>query len=359
MTKKRSWVIFLTRVFLALPVVVFSDDGAGAGGTGTNLPVRVFLLTGQSNMCGRGSIKMLTDLVNDEVTRATYQHLVDENNTWITRDDVKIYYPPITSKKPQPLTVGFGMSKGRFGPELEFGRIVGDDYEDGPTLLVKAAWGGKDLAVDFRPPSRGISNYTNREQGIEEWQQAKIKQVSADAYGKYYNLTIDTVHDALLRIEAGEVFDGYNTWELSGMVWFQGWNDMCTDDDRKLNEYEDNLAHFVRDLRVDLGKPDLPTVIGEFGQLGINPEGWLREHTMRLRRIQRSVAHRDEFRQSVRVAMTSTYVVDNGNETYDGFYHYNGRADTYAFIGQAFGQTMVHLIQDIDHAKRENATTAA
>jgi hypothetical protein len=116
------------------------------------------------------------------------------------------------------------------------------------------------------------------------------------------------------------VFEGYNTWELKGMVWWQGWNDMCMATDKKMDEYEDNLEHFVRDLRFDLGQPDLPTVIGEFGQLGINPEGWLGEHTMRLRRIQRSVEHRDEFRHSVRVAMTSIHVVDGG-DTFDGFYH--------------------------------------
>lgn len=44
------------------------------------------------------------------------------------------------------------------GPELGFGWVVGDALEE-PVLLVKCAWGGKSLAVDFRPPSAGKPPY--------------------------------------------------------------------------------------------------------------------------------------------------------------------------------------------------------
>ena len=39
-----------------------------------------------------------------------------------------------------------------FGPELQFGHVVGEHFAD-PVLLIKTAWGGKSLANDFRPPS--------------------------------------------------------------------------------------------------------------------------------------------------------------------------------------------------------------
>jgi alpha-galactosidase len=36
--------------------------------------------------------------------------------------------------------------------------VVGDHFDE-PVLLVKVAWGGKSLAVDFRPPSAGAIEY--------------------------------------------------------------------------------------------------------------------------------------------------------------------------------------------------------
>ena len=54
----------------------------------------------------------------------------------------------------------------QIGPELGFGWSVGDAFNNGKSdtggednddkiLLLKVAWGGKSLAVDFRPPSSG------------------------------------------------------------------------------------------------------------------------------------------------------------------------------------------------------------
>jgi len=40
------------------------------------------------------------------------------------------------------------------GPELGFGFVLGDYFEE-PVLLIKTAWGGKSLYQDFRPPGSG------------------------------------------------------------------------------------------------------------------------------------------------------------------------------------------------------------
>ena len=52
------------------------------------------------------------------------------------------------------LTVGYGSPK-CIGPELEFGTVVGDRYDE-PVLLIKTAWGGRSLYRDFRSPSAGL-----------------------------------------------------------------------------------------------------------------------------------------------------------------------------------------------------------
>ena len=191
------------------------------------------------------------------MTRARYKHLIDEENNFVSREDVKIYYPDRFST-PKNLLVGLGSTSDLFGPELEFGRIVANMY-DGPTLIVKAAYGGMDLAVDFRPPSRGFSNYTNYEQGVS--QDVEEQLIGAESYGKYYNLTMDAVHDAVSMIEAGTVFNGSTTWDLKGLVWFHGWNDHINR--RKLDKYEENFKSLIQDLRIDLNGSELPVVIGE------------------------------------------------------------------------------------------------
>ena len=50
--------------------------------------------------------------------------------------------------------MGFGSSESTIGPELGFGHVVGDRWDE-PVLLLKVAWGGKSVGVDFRPPTAG------------------------------------------------------------------------------------------------------------------------------------------------------------------------------------------------------------
>ena len=56
--------------------------------------------------------------------------------------------------------------------------------------------------------------------------------------------------------------------ELSGFVWFQGWNDMCVDEkirQQVYDEYCPNFIHLVQDLRAEFKVPNLPVVMGELG----------------------------------------------------------------------------------------------
>ena len=55
-----------------------------------------------------------------------------------------------------PLAFGFSVygDQHHFGPELQFGHVIGDYCHD-QVLLIKTAWGGKSLFKDFRPPSSG------------------------------------------------------------------------------------------------------------------------------------------------------------------------------------------------------------
>jgi alpha-galactosidase len=96
---------------------------------------------------GKGSLEYM---VKNPHTAGRYAHLVDDQGRWVVRDDVWIWY----LGRAGGLTVGYGARNDRIGPELQFGHVMGD-YFDNQVLLVKTAWGGKSLAKDFRPPSSG------------------------------------------------------------------------------------------------------------------------------------------------------------------------------------------------------------
>ncbi len=86
-------------------------------------------------------------------------------------------------------------------------------------------------------------------------------------YGVSYRNMMSEVKDAMKR--CGSLFPTLKgkTPELTGFVWFQGWNDQYGGQD----EYASNMRLFIQDVRKDLGKPKLPFVIAAMGQNGSKP----------------------------------------------------------------------------------------
>ncbi|MHC4398312.1 MAG: sialate O-acetylesterase [Planctomycetota bacterium] len=294
-------------------------------------PVRVFILAGQSNMEGKGAIEHLEQLLADPATEETYKHLRDGDD-WGERDDVYIKYND--DRGHGKLSVGYATPTNCFGPELQFGHVVGDALKE-PVLIIKCAWGGRALAVRFRPPSSGLGDYTKRDKETKE-----LMPLAPETYGEAYRDTIRIVKETLADI--GSIIPEYDDfgYELSGFVFFQGFNDII--DAKKTEEYGANLANLIRDVRKDLDAPGLPFIIGELGQQGAEPEQRYAEKHLRFRRIQKDVANMDEFKDTVRFVETSLYVVKDGKR-FDGGYHYMGRADTFFHIGQAFGKAILPL----------------
>lgn len=290
-------------------------------------PLKVFVLAGQSNMAGMGSMEHLTILLNDFKTAAEYAHLWRiGTQSWSERNDVYCKFDNHTGK----LSAGYGNPPGHFGPELGFGWVVGDDTCE-TILLLKTAWGGRDLAVDFRPPRSGQGNY----EGVKPAQYgSKYREMISDIF-----ITLDTLSSIIPSYNPGQGF------ELAGFVWFQGWNDLL--EWEKVNEYRYNLANLIRDVRDDLNVPHLPFIVGELGVNGVHPHGDREdalERMMAMRAAQRDVTLMTEFRDDTRFVPTAKYVVMNGT-TYDGNYHYFGRADTYYHIGRALGKAMLRLLR--------------
>ena len=300
-------------------------------------PVKVFILAGQSNMEGAGQIQAnpqrnegqgsLEYLVKAPATAAQFASLVDDTGKWRQRSDVWISY----LDQRGPLSVGYGSRKETIGPELGFGWVIGDAIEE-PVLLIKCAWGGKSLAVDFRPPSAGLPPYS-----LGEKTDAEIAD-DPKIVGNYYRQTVTLAKAALADLK--NIVPGSDgTYEIVGFGWHQGWNDRIND---KFNqEYESNMIHFIKDIRKELGVPTLPVVIAETGMNGPDEK---HPRALSLMKAQAAVAGHDQFHGNVAFVKTQNFWRPAEQSPSGQGYHWNSNAETYYLIGQSMGEAMMGLI---------------
>jgi alpha-galactosidase len=255
---------------------------------------------------GMGSLEWLVD---ESPTKARYQHLRKNDGSWASHEDVKIWYLGQVGD----LAPGYGANESTIGPELGFGSVVGDAYEE-PVLLIKIAWGGKSIGKDFRPPSSG------GEVGSE--------------YRQLVEMTKAVLLDAELLFPELEG----RTFELMGIGWHQGWNDRVN---QAFNDaYEENLSNLIRDLRKELDAPELPFVIAETGMSGKDEK---HPRALALMAAQAAVAEREEFKGNVGFVGTRDFyrapeVSPSGQQ-----YHWNSNAETYYLIGEGMGRRMLEL----------------
>lgn len=289
---------------------------------------KVFLLAGQSNMEGQAVVALdhpehynggrgnLVNVMKDPKLAKRMSHLRDSkrdskgnaDGDWTVRDDAFCWYRTDRGElKAGPLSIGFAGYPGRdhFGPELQIGHLLADACTE-PVLLIKTAWGGKNLHVDFRPPS------------------------AEGEVGPFYTRMLEDyaegVRDATRRFPE---LRG-RTPQLAGFIWFQGWNDMYVDGG--IDAYAANLVHLAADLRRHFDDPDLPIVVGETGNAG-----------------------NDRFREQQRIGTeripppsafvaTRSFLRDPAASPNTGHgHHWFGNAESYFLIGEALGESMNRL----------------
>ena len=322
--------------FLLVPLLLFGMLTASV--SLAQKPLKVFILAGQSNMQGQAVADLdgkdyndgkgtLSSLLKDPVKAKLFKHLKNDKGEWAVRDDVWVRYQredePLLAG---PLTVGFSVygDTHHFGPELQFGHVVGDHFAN-QVLLIKTAWGGKDLYKDFRPPSSG---------GV---------------VGPYYVKMLAEIRTALANLKTDfPAYDGRG-YELAGFVWYQGWND-AIDPIHAIPEYEQNLANLINDVRKDLKTPKLPCVIGELTGAWVNAPPEFEA----IRKAQAAVATRKEFKGTVAFAATRNFVRNAEDSPNPGHGHHEfGNAETYFLVGDSLGKTMLSLLEGKASPKKE------
>lgn len=268
------------RLAAALALFVAAAAAAAASPDGK---VKVFILAGQSNMEGFGhprTLPRLADLPGGKELLARIGAPDGKGGrAWTVRDDVFVSFR--SGQVTGPLSVGFGAGKDRVGPELAFGLAMGDLFEE-PVLLIKTAWGGKDLHLDFRPPGAGKLPYPIDPQALKE-------RGGEQAVGECYRHMVADVRDCLDHM--GDRFPALKdcTPEIVGFVWFQGWNEMFPAKGCKFEtvvaDYAPLYATMIADLEKDLHLSRLPSVVGEMGVDGDKPS----KEILELRRRQAEI----------------------------------------------------------------------
>ncbi len=284
----RTWKAVVVAILLvACPA--WAADGNGK--------VKVFILAGQSNMEGYGHVRTLGRLGDDAQYAPLLKKIRKDDGAWVVRDDVFCYFR--SGKTVGPLSVGFGGNREFVGPELMFGAVMGEALKD-PVLLIKTAWGGKDLHFDFRPPSAGKLPYA-----IDP--DALAKRGGEKAVGDCYRKMVADVRDCLANL--GKYFPTLTgkQYEIVGFVWFQGWNEMFASKgcpfDQIMVDYPGLYATMVGDLEKEFGLPRLPSVVGEMGVDGESARG----KTIELRKAQAAIADRPELKGKVRFVRTAQF----------------------------------------------------
>ena len=315
---KTEFLNVIRRTFLLLVLL----GVALTTGAADKKPLKVFLLVGQSNMQGHAHVRTLEHLGMNADTKPWLADIQDPSGKPRVHENVWISYLTNGGERHGQLTTGYGANEDKIGPELMFGIEMQKKLKE-PFLIIKAAWGGKSLNTDFRPPSAGPYVFNNQQ--LEQLQKRgknidEIKAEKVKATGVYYREMLTYVKKVLADIS--QVYPDYDAkqgYELAGFVWFQGWNDMVDsgtyprrDQPGGYAAYSGVMADFIRDVRRDLSAPKLPFVIGVLGVNGPTDKYGKREQRYRgvhqnFRDAMAAPASLPEFQGTVQAVLTEKY----------------------------------------------------
>ena len=233
-------------------------------------PVQVYILLGQSNMVGAGKITgdkegSLTYAVQE---KNKYPYLVDDAGNWTVRKDVR--YVRVmgsgTGAMRQFNNEWMTITGGKIGPEYGIGHYVGHAI-DAPVMILKSCIGNRSLGWDLLPP--GSERYEVEETdkktgetktfvyaGYKDSPAKWEKGTEPEPIGWYAGMQYDgdVANAKKVLAELDKYYPGAKEYEVAGFFFWQG------DKDRynaaHASRYEQNLVHFIKQLRKDFDAPE-------------------------------------------------------------------------------------------------------
>ena len=306
-----------------------------------NQKIRKKEITGKDEIAAaRTKIKTLTAEFNAKSKKIKQAFAVSK----------RVYITSIAdrNRRSGPLTVGFGGSPDKIGPEFGFGLSLARKL-DAPILLIKTSWGGKSLNYNFRPPSAGPYVLSKKEQEGD-----KVEEIKKNV-GLNYRMMNEAVH-AVLK-DVGKHHPDYNAdagFEMAGFVWFQGFNDQFSPAFR--DNYKDNMIAFIKDVRKEYKTPKMPFVIGVLGTNRTAED--VAKNAVSV--AQRAAAKAPEFQGNVASVESYEVYSHDAYEVYkkgwaqhfaewcvvgsDRPYHYLGSGKFFVRFGDSLAQQMLKLM---------------
>lgn len=261
-----------------IPYIANAQDGK---------PLKVFILSGQSNMSGGGHVVQeglrFDAAVGDKV------QIWDACGEWVKQGKwVSLNQLQAIKKEARTDTIG---------PEFGFAKAMSGLYPADEIHLIKVARGG--TAIDWWLP---------------------------DSNGK------ENGHTALLANlkNALEKIDG--DYEIVGMLWMQGESDAKNQADAEA--YQKKLEQFISLMRKETGKPELPVVIGRLSTRILDSKKFKMPFVKIVQSGQEAVAKSDKHAYVINI--------DDLSQRND-FVHFDqeGQMD----LGKRFGEAMIKALK--------------
>jgi methionine-rich copper-binding protein CopC len=347
-------------------------DPDNATPASTDKPVKVYILSGQSNMVGIGNVPGPKPGSLDAITKVDgkFPNLLDDSNNYLERRDVW-YEGVVTATAKKWLAPGCGSGDGKIGPELGFGQVMGW-YHDEPVIILKASEGNRSLGWDFLPPGSpqytvGATTYAGYGDSPSSWPTGTTPVPGGWYAGKQYDdCFLDEADHAPLGgadiYNAADVLENFDTvfpqwaaqgYEIAGFFWFQGHKDGGQSGTGSptvyATRYEENMGALIDALRAEFNAPAAPFVVATVGFDGgdWNPGSSAQTIWNAQMAVGDPVQH-PEYAGTVASVDTTGYWRELAESPGSQGYHYNNNAETYMLIGDAAGRAMVSLIETDD-----------
>jgi hypothetical protein len=318
-------------------------------------PVQVYILLGQSNMVGAGKIGPADkDGSLEHAVKVTGKdpYLVDDAGNWTERKDVR---------NVRVMGSGTGAMKGfnnewmtikgrTIGPEIGIGHSLGH-ATDAPVMILKSCIGNRSLGWDLLPPgSKGYEFeekdkktgetktfvYAGYKQSPMKWEKGTEPKPITWYAGMQYDGDIANAKTVLAELD--KYYPDAKGYEIAGFFFWQGDKDRY--DAGLASHYEENLVHFIEQLRKDFDAPNAKFVCATLGQTekgATGNEGLILDAQLA---VDGRSGKYPQFKGNVATVYSKPLCHGGASNS-----HYGGNAETYMDVGQAMGQAMVELLK--------------
>lgn len=331
-------------------------------------PVQVFLIMGQSNAVGLGSVAgdKPGTLETAVKTEKLYPFLVDDAGNWTERKDVRNVQVMVGRGGGMSLLHNEWMTvKGKtMGVEYGVGHQLGNAI-DAPVMILKSCIGNRSLGWDLLPPGskRFLAEVTQRDgtkvnmvvagykdapdmwpadpaKGIDTPPPPFVDKKSGKPIEWYAGKQWDDDNANTKKVlsELGTYYPEATKYEVAGIFWWQGEKD--AGNEVHASHYEENLVRLIKALRTEYNAPNAKFVMGTIGEVTKETQGNSGKILNAMMAVDGSSGKYPDFKGNVATVYTHDMARGGG-----GNGHYGKDSRVYMDVGLAMGEAMNQLLK--------------